>query len=785
MVAAMAFRVKYREYGLDGLPVKRFLRIVDLGVHKKNRGGNFPAGVRCKGLCVDVVIAGFLKEEVNHACIAVQEAPSHAFPQGGLLTSSGMEMAKDYNAEQSAKDELLCGCFVVPYNDVRYAMLSHNHMMLVLRAFLTRAKWDLPPCEEKGVFFCDTEGRLSVTAVAASANGKEIQEVMTEGLLVEVLSWKMDVEEPTAAAIISAAMNQPQQMSMRATELTAVAVLKGEIIVQMGKDLSQRVAFQTVRERVRAELHTAADEPDLPAIFDFLISNGVGKNTYIEGLLEWTSTFVDSKKRQLRFSAFTVLNQMHKCAVHSRMAVAKRAYRKPPKGGFCASPEPFWHQVPWAHLQLLEEVLRFFHGSCKGILEKMSPQSRILLLGNVDVAAAEAFFVAKDPQLWALNEKKGVQRTQEVLLAATRKYLPQLGLEPNGTTFSNLEGVASWITWKDAEPVPCAPTAAEVTSAPAVIGFEESTGRQLNQQVGFDRSVAEAPRARKVPWRQWLRTSTIGETEADHAAAVAVLHSTKTNFAGEDEPVEVWDKGGKVTCTATRKIHREEMTLPCSVPKQSKVYAKSEHPHAVALKINVLKRAGASTPGTKDTTPANVTRSATVFLHPEFRNPKRMATTPGPSAVAETRPPDDTAVAGGAPLAAPGDASGSDAEWDWGPGGHTMLPFWAVRRLTAKALETDAASKSSGGRRPRFNCRLSSVAVSNVTVGVVKAQTLTTTRMVDVPFLTNSSEVEAGEELILEIAAPKLKAAPKRTWQAAMKEDENKAKKLKVDHESY
>ena len=77
----------------------------------------------------------------------------------------------------------------------------------------------------------------------------------------------MDVEEPNASSIISQAQNQPQQISMRTSELTAVAVLKGEIIVQMGKDLSQGVAFRTVRERVRAQLPTVADDPDLPELF--------------------------------------------------------------------------------------------------------------------------------------------------------------------------------------------------------------------------------------------------------------------------------------------------------------------------------------------------------------------------------------------------------------------------------------------------------------------------------------------------------------------------------------
>ena len=115
---------------------------------------------------------------------------------------------------------------------------------------------------------------------------------MTDGKQAEVLSWRMDVEEPDAASIISQAMNQPAQMAMRMTELTAIAVLQGEIIVQLSKDVSQRVAFQTLRDRVRSQLHTAADDPDLSEVFDFLISVGVGE------------------KRQLRFGAFANVNKM-------------------------------------------------------------------------------------------------------------------------------------------------------------------------------------------------------------------------------------------------------------------------------------------------------------------------------------------------------------------------------------------------------------------------------------------------------------------------------------------
>ena len=76
---------------------------------------------------------------------------------------------------------------------------------------------------------------------------------------------------------------------MRTTELTAVSILKGEIIVQMGEYLSQSVAFQSVRNHVRGELQTAADDPDLAEVFELLISLGVGRDSHVQHLQDWTT----------------------------------------------------------------------------------------------------------------------------------------------------------------------------------------------------------------------------------------------------------------------------------------------------------------------------------------------------------------------------------------------------------------------------------------------------------------------------------------------------------------
>ena len=250
MIYAMAMRIKFRKHDHDGIFRKVPLPVMGMGAHKKNRGGQYPAGVRCKSLCSEVLEAGFLKEEVNHCCVVVEEIPVE---QALRNVASGILSGKDrytsgsaYNIECCSRDELLVSCFRSPYDVVRHNLLSHNHMMLVMRGFLTGAKWDIPADAEKGVTCCDVGGGLSVTAVAATLNGKELAEVLAEGISCEVLSCKRDLEEPDAAGIISAALNQPASLAMHTTELTAVAVLKGEIIVQMGRSVSERVAFQTV-----------------------------------------------------------------------------------------------------------------------------------------------------------------------------------------------------------------------------------------------------------------------------------------------------------------------------------------------------------------------------------------------------------------------------------------------------------------------------------------------------------------------------------------------------------
>ena len=69
----------------------------------------------------------------------------------------------------------------------------------------------------------------------------------------------------------------------------------------MGKDVSQKVAYQSVLEHVQAQWDSAAEDPDLPELFDFLISAGVGQNSHAQDFRSFAACFVDCKQMAIVF----------------------------------------------------------------------------------------------------------------------------------------------------------------------------------------------------------------------------------------------------------------------------------------------------------------------------------------------------------------------------------------------------------------------------------------------------------------------------------------------------
>ena len=320
-------------------------------------------------------------------------------------------------------------------------------------------------------------------------------------------------------------------------------------------------------------------------LINYLISAGVGKNSYIDDLLEFAGCFVDSKKRQLRFSAFAAANKMCENAPRSKVVVIKRAYRKKPLHGFCPSPESHWGDVGWERLQKLEELLRFLHVTCKPHFDKMTPQLRNKLVTNIDIAAADAFFATTSTvaaTATALSAPKSskqrvsVKVVEDSLLGATQRFLEPLGIK-------ELPGAQPDYNWIDFEkfaakskasqnPKSDEGSTASASTAVAVISFDEADGAMLNAQLEFpeEAEAKKTEEAIELPWRTWWcnQNDSLGAKEADMSSAVAVLQMVHESFDMRAQEIDViYSEVKGVRVVTTSKVPACGILLPPCVPK--------------------------------------------------------------------------------------------------------------------------------------------------------------------------------------------------------------------------
>ena len=217
---AMAYRVKYRvSVG------KRTISLFRLGVHKQNRGGMYPQPDIVRNLGLKVLATGFNESEANHEGVCVEYVPLHerfVELQSRLAScpQSRFESCLEYNIK-ACDHPFLIKCFNAQ-SDAMYGTLPHSHLLLVLLSLANGADWKVDD-EPNMSKFLHPDGSFNPTAVAAYDT--ELGRVLKDGLMMEVLRWKMLSEEPTAASLISQALNTAQNFALRTSELTALKVL--------------------------------------------------------------------------------------------------------------------------------------------------------------------------------------------------------------------------------------------------------------------------------------------------------------------------------------------------------------------------------------------------------------------------------------------------------------------------------------------------------------------------------------------------------------------------------
>ena len=555
----MAYRVKYRKTYTVESKTQRFTRLLprQLCVHLKNRGGVYPNENAVRDLGVSLLNEYFLQEEADHLGVCVEEIPS-ADRELGYLTY------EEYNLGRSNATTYLNGIF--EGNDFSHGCLAHNHLLCVLLAWMTGAKWDLYN-EDGSPRLCDENGHLLISAVAECANAKEMITTIKEGLKMEVLSWKINVEEPKACSIIAQALNKGNAIALRTAELTALNCLTGEITLQYSTRKAEEISFEAVKQAVAVECDYLVDEPEFIEMFDFVISLGADVNPYLPCFLTFGEMFVNQKVRALRLAAFGVVNKIDSRCPRIKVAVLKRAYRKNPSYGYCPTPEAAWGSKHFAELEPLEQLLHYFHVEAKAAVAVLFPEKQQhLFLANVDCAATEAFISVTNKQ----NSRKA-------MLEACHKYYAQLeeGAKKLSSPKRDVQLLAEpskkWMDFRALDEK-TAPQSATKVLAPKLLQFDADSGRLLNAQ--DERQAREKEKGEfQLPWRLWCNadeTTRMGEEKTDEDAIQMVLRLLHKENHIVREPIDVlFDEtrnSKKVIVTADTQTEQQLQIFPC-VPK--------------------------------------------------------------------------------------------------------------------------------------------------------------------------------------------------------------------------
>ena len=591
-------------------------------------------------------------------------------------------------------------------------------------------------------------------------------DMITGGIEMETLSWKIYKEEPTACSKISYALNKGNQLALRTTELTAMKVLSGELAMAMSSAVAEDMLFESIQAKVRHELDFLVDDPEFIEMFEYLLNLGGPTQSYVPGLLRYLEIYLEESERRLRPQAFQVPNRLggHKGQdfPRARIALIKRAYRQKPSSGFCPCPETKWLEIPRDKMQAFEDLLHHFHRSCGGILEKMDEAREMAFLANVDYICAEV--------VWQKHTQKISIRKE--LLDATQKYhfqLKDIGLEQTPAIPMPVPR-DDWISYPDTKEDPKSPAAVadgrnkrRKLMAPQVLEYDESLG--VAKGDGQELVVSGNSRGAnwvQLPWRVWPKQvggKIMDKDEAEMAAALSVLRALYFHDVVADEPVDVLVdlESGEKKVVVVENIEKETLRLPPCVPKAMKLFKHSTNPAKAKIIVSLYQRAeyqraddaaaAVAAPKRKKIRklPPNIAEAfcpGEYYVHPEVLCPKDVTT-------------DDQK------LVAP-----SVRSWEY-QGSESMQPFWLVRRLNESGLK---AYKDKSHPQAKFNTKLIYEDFQDMCVGSWQEHSLSLVYKVTVPLLTNNCALKAGDELILQKAEQKSDTKQKHdTWRTDIK----------------
>ena len=168
--------------------------------------------------------------------------------------------------------------------------MSHSHLNQVFKNILAK----LP---------------LGIERITAASTGKvdinllaEIDQAFAkyckDGMLWDILSYKIMDEEPEGLNIIQAACNCKNAIAMIPHEMEAVASLSR--LCKQSSGVAEKLCFQTAKDKIALTLPGMAEEPDFLHMFRFVVDLGGDAMPFIPDLRDFTARFLNPQACSMR-----------------------------------------------------------------------------------------------------------------------------------------------------------------------------------------------------------------------------------------------------------------------------------------------------------------------------------------------------------------------------------------------------------------------------------------------------------------------------------------------------
>ena len=369
LLQARRLRDKYR------IGPKQYLAPNLLGFDGLNRDGIPIDADHCDELLGEVSIVGWDPVEANHDNVCVQVRP-------------GSRDLHRLNRETCEAHEFLAP---VGQTTIVFGTLSHSHLNQCLKNIIGGAKCDAP-----ARFASD--GRLCLDVVEQRQPG--LAENCRKGLLWDVLSWKIRLEEG-ALEIVQSAANRKAQVQMRETEMQAIARLASICSAVAKRNRTSnapaggKIDFDDIKRELARTMPQVARSSDFLGMLRFVISLGANGAPFIAAL----KLFVGLRGacRHVKPSLFAAASLLPTSVPHLMIALIVAGYSAPE--AFIRDGVSNYVSIQDVRALLVsgsspaeasedaaqgEKILQFFHRACVDLMGLINPGKRIDFLSTAD-----------------------------------------------------------------------------------------------------------------------------------------------------------------------------------------------------------------------------------------------------------------------------------------------------------------------------------------------------------------------------------------------------------------